>query len=147
MKPLILSHEFVEAIPDKLEDHTIYISVGYATVVHKCCCGCGREVVTPLSPTDWKVIFDGASISLSPSIGNWSFDCQSHYWIVGNQVRWAEAWSSQQIEAGRLRSHQAKKTYNGSASHLPQSPEVRSQLGFFHRLSRRIFSLISGSPH
>jgi len=51
MKPeRLLKHEFVEFIPDQLEDDTIYISIPYATVTHKCCCGCGTEVVTPLSP-------------------------------------------------------------------------------------------------
>jgi len=28
-------------------------------------------------------------VSLAPSIGNWSFPCNSHYWITGNEVRWA----------------------------------------------------------
>src|SRR5712692_8520000 len=27
-------------------------SMAYATVAHKCCCGYGKEVVTPLTPTD-----------------------------------------------------------------------------------------------
>ena len=27
-------------------------------------------------------------IWLSPSIGSWSLDCQSHYYIRGNQVIW-----------------------------------------------------------
>ena len=80
-RELILRHEFVEFIPDKLADGVVYVSIPYATVAHKCCCGCGMEVVTPLSPTDWELIFDGESISLDPSIGNWSFDCKSHYWI------------------------------------------------------------------
>jgi len=38
--------------------------IEYATAVHKCACGCGKEVVTPLSPTDWKLIFDGKALSL-----------------------------------------------------------------------------------
>jgi Family of unknown function (DUF6527) len=33
-----------------------------------CCCGCGEKVVTPLRPTDWKLIFDGKTISLDPSL-------------------------------------------------------------------------------
>ena len=87
MKPeMLLTHEFVEFIPDELKEGIVYVSVMFATVAHKCCCGCGREVVTPLSPTDWKLIYDGQSVSLEPSIGNWSFACQSHYWIRGNRV-------------------------------------------------------------
>lgn len=96
-----LKHQFVRFIPDDLDDGTIYISVTFATVAHRCCCGCGKEVVTPLSPRDWKLTFDGETVSLVPSIGNWSFPCQSHYWIVQNSVRWAEQWSQEEIAAGR----------------------------------------------
>jgi len=34
-------------------------------------------VVTPLSPTGWSLIFDGETVSLYPSIGNWNFPCRS----------------------------------------------------------------------
>src|SRR5260370_32084042 len=97
----VLTHEFVEYIPDDLKDGTIYVSMAFATVAHKCCCGCGNEVITPLSPTDWKLIFNGQSISLDPSIGNWNFPCQSHYWIRQDEVVWARRWSRKKIEAGR----------------------------------------------
>lgn len=107
----ILKHKFVEYIPDHLEENTIYISVTFATVVHKCCCGCGNEVVTPLSPTDWKLIFDGRSISLDPSIGNWNFACKSHYWIESNRVKWARTWSKKEINAGRSHDLLAKKRF------------------------------------
>jgi hypothetical protein len=107
----ILAHEFVEFIPDVLREGTLYVSMQYAIVVHKCCCGCGHEVVTPLSPTDWTFIFDGRSISLEPSIGNWSFDCQSHYWIKGSRVIWARRWSKREIDAGRARDRFAKERY------------------------------------
>jgi hypothetical protein len=76
-----LRHEFVEFIPEVLAEKIVYVSVRFATAVHKCCCRCGREVVTPLTPTDWKLIFDGKTVSLDPSIGSWSFPCKSHYWI------------------------------------------------------------------
>ena len=70
MKPeVMLVYEFVEFIPDELKELTLYISVTYCTAVHKCCCGCGREVVTPLSPTGWHLIFDGKTVSLYPSVG------------------------------------------------------------------------------
>jgi hypothetical protein len=93
--------EYVEYIPDKIKNGVIYISINYNTAVHLCACGCCREVVTPLSPVDWSLIYNGISISLHPSIGNWSFPCQSHYWIKNNQVKWAEKWSNQQIANGR----------------------------------------------
>lgn len=105
---LKLRHEFVDCIPDALKECVIYISIPYATAIHKCFCGCGHEVVTPFSPTDWTLIFNGESVSIKPSIGNWSFPCQSHYWITHNQVEWAEQWSRDQIDCGREYDRQAK---------------------------------------
>ncbi len=108
-REIILKHEFVEYIPKDVQEGTIYVSISFATAIHKCCCGCGGEVVTPLSPTDWKLIFDGESISLDPSIGNWSFACQSHYWIKRNRVTWAPQWSREEIESGRAYDRFVKK--------------------------------------
>ncbi len=107
----VLKHRFVEFIPDTVENGTIYVSVEYATAVHRCCCGCGHEVVTPLSPTDWILSFDGRSVSLHPSIGNWSFPCQSHYWIRRNTIAWAPRWTAGQIAAGREYDSSAKQDY------------------------------------
>ncbi len=104
-------HEFVEYIPDNLEENVIYISLKYGTVLHKCCCGCGNEVITPLTTTDWKLIFDGETISLYPSIGNWNFTCQSHYWIKNNQVLWAQKWTEDEINSGRFIDYLNKNKY------------------------------------
>ncbi len=106
-----LSHKFVEFIPDLIEKNILYISIEYCTAIHKCMCGCDNEVVTPLSPTDWKLIFDGKSVSLSPSIGNWSFECKSHYWIRKNRVDWAKNWSDERIEFNRNQDKQHKSKY------------------------------------
>ena len=108
---IILRHEFVEFIPDELEQRTIYISIRFATASHLCLCGCGNKVVTPIRPTDWKLIFDGKTVSLDPSIGNWNFACQSHYWIRNNRVKWAPKWSREQIERGRHLDRDATKRY------------------------------------
>ena len=35
--PKTLTHEFVEFIPDVIEEGKIYVSIEYATAVHKCC--------------------------------------------------------------------------------------------------------------
>ena len=96
-----LKHEFVDYIPDALDEGVLYVSIPFATLVHKCCCGCENEVVTPLDPTDWEMTFDGKSISLSPSIGNWSLTCQSHYWIYRSRVRWVRRLSKWEIKACR----------------------------------------------
>jgi hypothetical protein len=98
---MTLQHKFVEFIPDHLEDKVLYISIAFCTAIHKCACGCGNEVVTPFSPTDWKLIFDGKSVSLNPSIGNWNFECQSHYWIKNNKIVFAHKWNQTEINLCR----------------------------------------------
>lgn len=107
----ILQFKFVEFMPDVLEEGILYISIEYCTAIHKCVCGCGKEVVTPLSPTDWKITYDGKSISLDPSIGNWNFECKSHYWITKNKVRLARQWSNMEIINGRKDDTEKKKKY------------------------------------
>lgn len=45
-----LEHRFAEFLPDQIEPGILYVSMQYATASHKCCCGCGQDVVTPISP-------------------------------------------------------------------------------------------------
>lgn len=111
-----MTHEFVEFIPDNLEEGIIYVSTKYKIVAHNCCCGCGIEVVTPLSPTDWKLTFDGDSITLYPSIGNWNFECKSHYWIENNKIKWSYNWSDEEIKASRAKDEKLKKEYYQAAN-------------------------------
>jgi hypothetical protein len=136
---IVLAYEFVKAIPNELEERTLYVSMDYATVAHKCCCGCGREVVTPLSPTDWKLTYNGEAISLSPSIGNWSFECQSHYWIEKSTVRWAGQWSKEKIAAGRADDRSAKERHYAGTGRVKQnagsSARGKSRKGFWSWLS------------
>src|ERR1700687_2192081 len=108
MKRHALAHQFVEAVPDRLEDGVLYVSMKYATAAHRCCCGCGSEVVTPLSPSDWRLTFDGESITLYPSIGNWSFACRSHYWIGNGKVKWDRQWSAKEIAQVRTKDRLAR---------------------------------------
>ncbi len=130
MKPrTTLNHEFVRFIPNDLEEGTVYISIEFATAAHRCCCGCGNKIVTPISPTDWKLLFDGETISLDPSIGNWSFPCQSHYWIKRNRVKWARQWSQEEINAGRMQDSGAKERYYESTRTLSAADTVSSVKG------------------
>lgn len=92
-----IQHQFVEAMPLQIDEGVLYISRRFNTAIHKCCCGCGLEVVTPLNPAKWSLKDHGSSVSLFPSIGNWSFPCQSHYWLERNQVRWAARMSDRMI--------------------------------------------------
>jgi Family of unknown function (DUF6527) len=118
MKGIALRHKFVESLPDALEDNTVYVCMELATSAHKCCCGCGREVITPLSPTDWKLIYDGRTVTLHPSIGNWNFPCRSHYLIRRNRVEWAPAWSEDEGRLEQMRDRRAKALYFDSLNGL-----------------------------
>ena len=109
-----IEFEFVEFIPGERASGTLYISVQYATVVHDCLCGCGNKVVTPLSPTGWKMKFDGETISLDPSVGNWSFPCRSHYIIDRNRIIWAGNMTREQIERGRKRDRTLRDMHFGN---------------------------------
>jgi hypothetical protein len=124
MKRTTVTYQFVEYIPEPLEEGVLYISMSYATAAHSCCCGCGHEVVTPFSPTDWKLTFDGETVSLSPSIGNWSFPCRSHYWIKRNEIAWAGDMSQQEIEEGRAHDRRAKAWQYGRKIDVEKSNPV-----------------------
>jgi len=106
-----MKHKFVEFIPNELEDGILYVSITYTTLLHKCACGCGNEVVTPLSPSDWQLTFNGETISLFPSIGNWSFPCRSHYWIRKNKIVWVAYLSDEMIGLNRKWDARARNEY------------------------------------
>ena len=108
-----LEPKFVTEVPPELDEGVLYVSMEYGTVLHRCCCGCGEEVVTPLTPTDWKLTFDGVGISLSPSVGNWNLPCQSHYVISRNVVREAGPWTRQMVNSEVQRDKAAKALHYG----------------------------------
>lgn len=110
-RQMTLEPRYVEFVPDQLQSGVLYISRRYSTAIHLCCCGCTREVVTPLTPTDWQLTTQGNAVTLFPSIGSWNSPCQSHYWIRRNRVQWAPAWTRQEIESGRRRDRLAKDLY------------------------------------
>lgn len=118
-----LQHRFVTSVPEELEDGVIYVSIEYATAIHKCACGCGREVITPFSPTDWQLIFDGQTISLRPSVGNWSFKCQSHYWITNNAIQWAPKWTRKEIGRAAKKDRAKKKVFYKKRSSIQHRDE------------------------
>ena len=106
-----LAHKFVDLIPEELEDGVLYVSIRFGTVVHKCACGCGEEVVTPLGPAEWRLTYDGRTVSLAPSVGNWSFPCRSHYWIEGGNVRWARGFSGAEVDRVRQEAKARRESY------------------------------------
>jgi hypothetical protein len=134
-----LGHRFVEFVPRDLEFGVLYVSIAYATAVHACACGCGNRVVTPLTPSDWQLTFDGETVSLSPSIGNWSFACQSHYWIRRDQVRWARRWSPAEIDRGRQRSRAATERRIDPGMEAPAEPSPERLWGRVGTHLRKVF--------
>lgn len=118
-----LEHRFVDEIPERIEPGILYVSLQFATAVHSCCCGCGEEVVTPFTPTDWKMTFDGETISLKPSVGSWTLACRSHYVIDRSLVVEALPWTGAEVESGRRRERAAKARHY---DHKPPSREMQT---------------------
>lgn len=104
-----LDNKFVEGIPQFLEEGVLYISIRFKTTSHLCACGCGERVVAKLSPEDWSLLYNGRDVSLNPSIGNWNFECRSHYFVRNNNIVWAGDMSEQQISKGRKANARRKK--------------------------------------
>lgn len=103
--------KFVEYIPADLEPGVLYISMKYATTVHLCACGCGEKVVTPLSRSYWKLLFDGESITLRPSIGNFEFQCKSHYFVTENRIDWCRTIKNDNINPRKKNNRKWKKKF------------------------------------
>jgi len=97
---------FIESFPAAMDSGALYISIPYRTCGHLCCCGCGQEVITPLSPTQWSFTYDGENVSLAPSVGNWALPCQSHYSIRHGKVRWNRRYTPGEIAENRKRDRQ-----------------------------------------
>lgn len=118
MKTKILTPVLVDEIPstDEMQPEILYISHKYGTAVHYCACGCGEEVVTPLSPEGWTLHFNGR-FSLTPSIGNFQFPCRSHYFITNEEVCWCRdnfdsVWNKSQIKKKKAK-HKKKNSKKG----------------------------------
>jgi hypothetical protein len=104
-------HELVNSIPEKLQSNILYVTRDKDVAAHLCACGCGREVITPLSPTDWSIKLQRDEATLLPSIGNWAFPCRSHYFIRNGAVVWASNMSNQAVALGRQRDRARKRSY------------------------------------
>lgn len=138
-----LAPQFVESFPAKLEPGELYLAMEFATAAHLCACGCGTTVITPFSPTDWQMSFDGETVSLKPSIGNWTFPCRSHYWVRSGRIEWAGDMSLVAIDAGRKRDAQAKARLQASRSKdgeiyhpTPVAHEQRQAPSFIEKLRK-----------
>lgn len=117
--------KFVTSFPPELEPGFLYVSAEFSTAAHLCACSCGREVITPISPTQWVLTFDG-TVSMRPSIGNWTLPCQSHYVIDHGAIRWARGFTRDEIQRNRKSDHEIL-----DAVHAAQDRWWRRLLGRF----------------
>ena len=85
--------QLAHRVPEKLKSGLLYVCFDCNVVVHLCACGCGEKVVLPIAPDFWSVKYDGETVSLTPSIGNFQFPCKSHYWIRENKVIWVDGFA------------------------------------------------------
>lgn len=136
MKLATIQHKFVEFIPSKLEEGIVYITGEYATAVHLCADGCGNKVVTPISPVDWQLMFDGETVSLAPSIGNWDFPCRSHYFITNDRIRWDGNLPDEEVaRIKEQQEHECNDYYEWRNRQSPEPPAKRK--GFWQRFFKR----------
>lgn len=119
-------NQFVEFIPETLEEGVLYVSMRYRTVSHLCPCGCRQEVPLSISPTAWELTFNG-EITLNPSVGNWSFSCRSHYFIRGGYVCWAGKMSEKAIEFGRANVVSRKKEFYGDENIVERAANIPTE--------------------
>jgi hypothetical protein len=103
MKLTSIRPKYVQHIPESLEEGVLYISERFGICSHLCACGCKEEVITPLSQAEWHLFKDGELVSMLPSIGNWNYRCQSHYFIEQNGIRWLPRMSTQKIKRVQLK--------------------------------------------
>lgn len=132
MRQTHFAHVFVEAMPADLDEGRLYVSVRFRTAAHLCACGCGSRVVTPIKPAKWQLLFDGETVSLSPSIGRWQLPCKSHYWIRKNKVVWSRAFTEKQIAAVARKDAEDLRNYYDSrprARVVKASPVERLERG------------------
>ncbi len=141
MTHLRFRHEIVDSIPETLQSNTLYVTADRDVAGHLCACGCGREVITPLSPTDWSVSFGRQGASLSPFIGNWAFPCRSHDVIRGGAVVWAHNMSDKAIAHGRRLDKARKQNYYDKLGGVPPAhPELTPPVAS-HTLLDKLFGL------
>lgn len=117
-----LEPRFVEAIPEELEPGYLYVSIRFRTAHHLCACGCGSRIVTPIKPAKYALTYDGETVSLWPSVGNWQKACKSHYVISDSRVVWYPEWTDRQIARGRERDEAELRKYYKSRSDPPTGP-------------------------
>jgi hypothetical protein len=125
----------VRYMPKELQPGVLYVSEQFGIAIHLCACGCGSKIRTALGPTEFSVEETPDGPTLRPSVGNWQQACRSHYWITRSNVIWAEAWTPEEIAAGRAHDEARRRAYyEESAIHRARF------LPRLWRRTRRLFS-------
>ena len=120
MKTRTWTAVWVDDMPPSLEPGNLYISVKHRLTEHLCACGCGTEVSLPLARSEWRIEYDGESVTVWPSIGNWRLPCRSHYIIERSHTRWCLAWTEKEIRTERVRDRKAKAADIASRRRKPR---------------------------
>lgn len=105
--------EAVKSFPRPLGPGILYVSTKYSTAAHLCACGCGREVVTKLSPARYRVTFDG-EVTLAPSVASTGLPCNSHYFITRGAVDWHRKLDTRQVERARAADQRAVEVHRAT---------------------------------
>lgn len=86
LKRVTIEPIFVDTMPSDYERNKVYISEKYKTSKHLCLCGCDNMVIMPLTGGQWWDLVKelNGTVSFIGSIGNYNFDCKSHYIITKN---------------------------------------------------------------
>lgn len=103
--------KMVQYLPVELERGILYVSLEFSVAGHKCACGCGAKVITPLIPTEWKFTETRGLPSLYPSIGNWQLPCRSHYWIIDGIIEWSYDMSDEDNKKNWLKEEKIRTSY------------------------------------
>jgi hypothetical protein len=74
------------------------------------------------------MLYDGQSVTLDPSIGNWSFPCRSHSWLRGDRIVWAAASPDEQAEVGRAVDRPCEAGASELVPQAVQTPEEGRRL-------------------
>lgn len=112
MKIKRLEPRFLAHFPEHLEEGVLCISEEFSLTAHKCCCGCGEDVILKLGPAKWRLTKESdGTVSLDPSVGNWNYACRSHYWIEHNEVLEAGPMSRGAIKRVQHRDRSERQQY------------------------------------
>lgn len=122
-----MEHKFVDTIPGEIEDNVLYISLKYNVTKHLCPCGCGSEIVATLSPARYQLYYDGETVSLTPSFGNWLHECRSHYLIKKDKVVWAKSMPKHKSDAVIKRDQKELKEYINTKKKYKHKSEATIQ--------------------